>query len=254
MQTASLWKRGRQRHLQLIQEVDDEELPSKLHLTDNSKTGISIDFAIHKTCTPTAVCMGVGEDSAGCYALRGFMSFPNAVRMHARNQRLADYLEKASLREVHRVVDALYSDLPRGLDWLRWNGAGDLSPGACRMINAFTARYDDILLWVISRKPDMIAKLRDRKTLKLLMSLDHSTPEKTAARLRAFTKKFKVGKARLAYTRVSEEDVPPKDAWVIFNKHVGGSFNDWPHKNVCPSSLPDTNHVNACDPCRRCFR
>jgi len=252
--TDSLWKRSRQRHLQLIQEVDDEEIPSKLHLTANSKTGSSIDFAIHKTCRPTAVCSGIGEDSAGCYALRGFMGFPNSVRQHARNQRLADHLATASIREVRRVTDALYSDLPRVREWLRWNGAGDLSLGACRLINCFTGRYGDVVLWVISRKPEMIAKLKDRKTLKLLMSLDHSTPEKTAAQLRALTKKFKQGKARLAYTRTSEEDTPPRDAWVIFNKHTGGNFNDWEHARVCPASLPETDHVGACDPCRRCFK
>ena len=250
----SLWAKSRPRHLALIQTVESEELPLKLHLTANSKTGISIDFAIHQTCTPTAVCMGVGDNSASCYALRGFMSFPNAVRMHARNQRLAAYLETAPYREVRRVADALYSDLPRGLDWLRWNGAGELSPGACRLINCFTKRYDDVLLWVISRRPDMVRRLKDRPTLKLLLSLDHSTPVEIATRLRALTKKFKEGRARLAYTRVSEEDVPPKDAWVVFNKHMGASFNAWAHPKVCPASLPDTEHRDACDPCRRCFK
>lgn len=250
--TESLWKRSRLRHLPILHE--DVELPQKLHLTRNSKTSISIDFPIHATCRPTAVCMGVGDNSASCYALKGFQSFPNAVRAQARNQALVDHLAISPLSEVRRVVDALYSDLPRGMAWLRWNGAGDLTPGACRLINCFTGRYDDVLLWVISRKPEMIAKLKDRKTLKLLMSLDHSTPEKTAAQLRALTQKFKLGKARLSYTRVSEEDVPPKDAWVIFNKHMGRNFNDWPHPRVCPASLPETDHVGACDPCRRCFK
>lgn len=250
--TESLWARSRVRHLPILRE--DVELPKKLHLTKNSKTGISIDFPIHATCRPTAVCMGVEGSAASCYALKGFQSFPNAIRAQARNQALVEHLASASIKEVHRVAEALYGDLPRGMEWLRWNGAGDLTPGACRLINTFTARYDDVLLWVISRKPDMIAKLKDRKTLKLLMSLDHSTPETTAERLRQLTKKFKVGKARLAYTRTSEDDVPPKDVWVVFNAHSGKIFNDWPHSRVCPASLPGTKHEGACDPCRRCFR
>ena len=249
----SLWAKSRPRHLALIQSVESEELPQKLHLTENSKTGISIDFAIHRTCVPTKVCMGVGDASAGCYALRGFLSFPNAVKHHARNQRLADYLEKAPYREVIRVANALYSEIPRGVDWIRWNGAGDLSPGACRLINCITARYEDLVLWVISRKPDMIETLKDRKSLQLLFSLDHSTPDKSVSRLRELTQRFRRGSARLAYTRVSEEDVPPKDAFVIFNRHVGKHYADWPHPNVCPASLPGTEHEGACDVCRKCF-
>ena len=251
---SSTWAKSRPRHLAIIQSVQQEDVPSKLHLTDNSKTGISIDFPIHSTCRPTAVCMGVGEDSASCYALRGFLTFPNAVKLHARNQLLVDYLNSAPYAEVVRVADALWSDLPKRATWLRWNGAGELSPGACRLINCFTRRHEDVVLWVISRRPDMVRRLRDRKTLKLLLSLDHSTPEKIAKRLRAATERFVKGSARLAYTRVSKEDVPPKDVHVVFNKHMSGNYNDWPHKKVCPASLPDGEHVGACDPCRRCFK
>lgn len=250
----STWSKTRRRHLTVIRGVDEEELPKALHLTKNSKTGFSVDFAIHLTCRPTRVCMGDGPDSAGCYALAGFMTYPNAVKHQARNQRLMNYLATSSPREVLRVAQALWSALPRGQDWLRWNGAGDLTPGACRLINCLTSRFPSLILWVISRKPDMVVKLQDRKSLRLLVSLDHSTPEKTAARLREVCERFRVGKARVSYTRTSEEDKPPRDAWVVFNKHQGGNFNDWPHKHVCPASLPDTKHEGACDECRRCFK
>lgn len=252
--TDSTWAKSRSRHLAIIDSVDEEELPAKLHLTANSKTGISIDFSIHTTCRPTAVCMGVGSDSAACYALRGFMSFPNAVKHHARNQRLMEYLETSSTTEVQRVASALWSDLPRGTKWLRWNGAGDLTPGAVRLINAMSTRFSGLVLWIISRKPDMVAKIKDRKNIKLLLSLDKSTPPRIAAELRGVQEMFRVGSARLAYTRVSEEDIPPKDAWVVFNKHSGHKFNDWPHEHVCPASLPDTDHVGACDICQWCFK
>lgn len=250
----STWETSRPRHLAIIQSVQPEGPPSKLHLTKNSKTGISIDFPIHATCRPTSVCMGAGENSACCYALRGFMTFPNAVKQQARNQMLVEYLSSAPYTEVRRVADALWSDLPRGTSWLRWNGAGELSPGACRLINCFTRRHDDVLLWVISRRPDMVALLRDRKTLKLLLSLDHSTPKKVASDLREAARRFRLGAARLAYTRVSGEDIPPNDIHVVFNKHVSGNYNDWPHRKVCPASLPGAEHVGACDPCRRCFK
>jgi hypothetical protein len=183
------------------------------------------------------------------------MSYPAAVRQHALNQRLVDALIEAPYAEVVRVTDALWSELPRGQDWLRWNGAGDLTPGACRVINCFTRRHADIALWVITRKPLEVARLKDRKSLRLLLSLDHSTPKAIANELRLATTRFKRGVARLAYTRVDEDDVPPSDVWVVFNKHVGGRRYDWNDTTgtTCHATLPGVTHEGACDPCRRCF-
>ena len=45
----------------------------------------------------------------------------------------------------------------------------------------------------------------------------------------------------------------PKDVHVVFNKHTGAHYNAWPHEKVCPASLPDTDHVGACDICKWCF-
>jgi hypothetical protein len=250
----STWAKTRARHLAVIQSVEAEPLPDALHLTKNSKTGCSVDFPVHTTCCPTRVCMGSGDNSARCYALGGFMNFPNAVRQHALNQRLVDSLIDASPRTVKAVADRLWAQIPRGRNWLRWNGAGDLSPGACKVINALTRDHPDLLIWVISRRPDMIRLLADRAALRLLLSLDHSTPPATAQKLRSFKSKFKRAAVRFSYTRVSEEDKPPGDVAVVFNKHVGPTFNAWAHRKVCPASLPDTEHEGACDPCRRCFK
>ena len=52
---------------------------------------------------------------------------------------------------------------------------------------------------------------------------------------------------------VNEADIPPKDVHVVFNKHTGAHYNAWPHEKVCPASLPDTDHVGACDICKWCF-
>lgn len=250
----STWAKTRKRHLSIIQTVSEEPLEMRIHVTSNSKTGFSIDFPVHATCCPTRVCMGVGESSARCYALGGFMNFPNAIKWHARNQRLVDSLVGAPPAAAKLLADQIYAELPRGHNWLRWNGAGDLSEGACKLINAITRHHPDLALWVITRKPEMARRLVDRPSLRLLFSLDHSTPEKTAQQLRDLAKKIKKGRARLSYTRVSEEDGPPKDVDIVFNKHVGGNFNGWPHKKVCPASLPGTEHAGACDSCRRCFR
>ena len=249
----STWTKTRVRHLNIISAVDDEPLPKQLHITNNSKTGVSIDFPPHRTCKPTEVCMGNGKDSAACYALVGFMTYTASVRCHARNLRLVEYLEHAKYSEVIRVADQLWHSLPRGRDWIRWNGAGDLVPGACRLINTFTRRHEDVKVWVTSRRPDMVELLRDRKSLYLTLSMDKSTPKKTGIRLREQAARFKKATAKLSYTRVAEYDTPPDDAWVVFNKHVAAQKNGWPHPAVCPATLPDTNHAGACDACRHCF-
>ena len=182
------------------------------------------------------------------------MGYPNAVRQQARNQRLVAHLETAPYKEVCRIADALYWELPRGRDWLRWNGAGDLTPGAVRLINTFTRRHPDIIVWVITRKPIEARKLRDRVNLRVLFSQDMWTPAANKIRFRRLCKKFVLGVARRSYTRTTERDIPPPGTWVVFNRHVGGYFNDWEHKNVCPASLPGTDHVDACEDCRRCFK
>lgn len=252
--TESLWTKSRKRHLPLIAEVDQEPEPTRLHVTKNSKTGVSVDFAVHLTCSPTQVCMGVGDRSAACYALKGFMTFPNAVRHQVRNQRLMEYLEAATPTEVQRVAGALWSSIPRGTDWIRWNGAGDLSPGAVRLINAFSARFPDVTLWITSRKPALAADIKDRKSISLLMSIDRSTPAKVAKLIWQLPERFRKGRARVSYTRVDEEDVPPPGVHVVFNNHQSGRYQDWPHPAVCPASLSTGVHAGACDPCRRCFK
>jgi len=249
----STWTKTRRRHLSIIKEAAKEPLPRTLHLTDNGKTGVSVDFPPHVTCNPTRVCMGEGRQSASCYALSGFMTYTNSVRCHARNYRLAAHLETAPYREVARVADDVWNRLQRGRDWIRWNGAGDLFPGACRIINAFTRRHADIRVWVTTRKPDMVALLRDRRSLYLTLSIDKSTPVKVGISLREQAARFKHAQAKLSYTRVAEDDHPPFDTWVVFNKHVGGTRYAWDHPSVCPATLPEASHENACDKCRHCF-
>lgn len=254
MSAPTTWSKTRARHLSVIQAAErEEDLPKALHVTGNSKTGRSVDFPVHATCNPTKVCMGGEGRTAACYAMSGFMGYNYVVIHQARNQRLAQHLATAPYSEVVRVVDTLYAELPRGTDWLRWNGAGDLTPGSVRIVNTFTRRHSDVALWVISRKPAMIKRLRDRASLRLLMSNDHSTPSKIAKRFRELQSRFVLGAARMAYTRVAEDDKPPDDTYVVFNKHQGGYYNDWRHPQVCPSSLSFTNHEEACDRCRHCF-
>jgi hypothetical protein len=192
--------------------------------------------------------------NAPCYALSGFMSYSTSVAKHAENLRLVEHLEQAPYREAVRVADELWGQIERGRDWLRWNGAGDLTEGSVRVINALTAIHHDLKVWVISRKPRLAAQLRDRPQVRLMLSLDYTTPVAVARQMRELVTRFRHGVCRLAYTRTSEADIPPRDAYVVFNRHTGGHRRDWPHPKVCPATLPDHEHVDACDECRRCFR
>ena len=251
---SSTWEKTRQRHLTVIRETLAGEVPDTLHVSGNSKTGRSVDFPPHATCNPTAVCSGAaGARSAPCYALTGFQGFSNAVRRHAGNLALVTALESATDAEVIRVATALRSKLPAGPTWLRWNGAGDLTPGSVRLLNVFGEMFPEVTLWIISRKPREIAGLHDLASFAILASVDESTPVKVATALRDAVARFEFAKARIAYVRVAEDDVPPDDAHVTFNKHTGGNRNGWAHPSVCEATLPGGPHENACDSCRRCF-
>ena len=251
---SSTWEKTRQRHLTVIRETLAGDLPLTLHVSGNSKTGASVDFPPHATCNPTAVCSGAnGARSAPCYALTGFQGFSNAVRRHAGNLALVTALEGATDAEVIRVANALRAKLPAGPCWLRWNGSGDLTAGAVRLLNTFGEVFPEVTLWIISRKPREIAGLRDLPSFAILASVDESTPAKIAADLRAAVARFELAKARIAYVRVAADDLPPDDAFVTFNRHTGGKRNGWAHASVCEATLPDGPHDNACDSCRRCF-
>lgn len=226
--------------------------PSTLYLSENSKTGVSVNFPIIGTCQPTKKCIKY------CYAGAGMLNFSNSIAAQMRNLKLVEHLEKAKQSEVDQVADTLYEETVKaGQNWLRWNGVGDLMPGTIRVIKTLALRHEDLTQWIISRKPDMIRKLPDLKPLVIMVSLDGSEDEKRSRALIEGRKKFKVARYRMAYVKVRDDAVPaPRWAYVVFNEHQSSRrYGDGQDPRTCPATIPDgAEHEGACDSCRRCFK
>lgn len=122
-----------------------------------------------------------------------------------------------------------------------------------RIINEIAQREPKLTLWVITRIPDMAAKLQDLKSIKILFSLDASTPEIITQRAKELKRSFKHAKFRFSWVRDTARKAP-RIANIIFNKHIGRKKEAFSSdERTCHATLPNHNHSNSCDSCRRCF-
>jgi len=233
-------------------EIMAEPLRMVLQLSTNEKTGLSVNVPI-STCTPTALCMRY------CYTLQGRTWMPSSLAVQMRNQRLFDYLATASDDVVRTVAyDIAAQCRKKKTKMLRWNGVGDLSVGACRVINMLLAIDPELTLWVISRRADMIVRLDDAANLRLQISLDPTTPVKVEATLRSLAHNYRKAAVRYAFTRTAESDVANGPINTTFNYHKSDDrawFGVDP--TACPASVPvdkgGIGHKGACASCQRCF-
>jgi len=234
-------------------EIELEPLPTAVRLSGNSKTGWSINAPLSE-CEPTAECSRV------CYVLNSPMGrFPDSLRVMLRNQRLFDSLEHADQSAVDAVAYGLAHDCRRArVDFLRWNGSGDLSPGAVRVVNALLRIMPDMPIWCISRKPSVIEQLSDAPSLRLQISIDRTTAPSRRDALQRAAKRFDRAAVKFAYTRTSEDAPAPDFIAVTFNYHKGSKRSSWgPDATACAATVPVSEggaaHDNACASCRRCF-
>ena len=227
--------------------LESRILPARIFLSNNEKTGISVNLPIALTCEPTKLC------ASYCYAGIGRLAMDRSLDRQVDNFLLLQEAENWTPEQCKVVANDLLRQVGKA-DFLRWNGSGDLLPGTVRIIKALTRIAPGLIQWVISRK-ELANELPDHPAIRLLLTLDASTPEKKAARLREIARTFKRAKVRLAYVRVSNEDIPPKDVDIIFNKHVMSGRRLFLPKDprTCEATTPGVSHKGACNECRRCF-
>lgn len=230
-----------------------KEEPRGLYLSDNDKTGHSINVPIPLTCHPTAAC------SKYCYGMSGPIAFPMSLVRQAQNWMRFEYLAKASVSEVNQEADRIAGAmLYAQQDFLRVFGVGDLQPGSVRFINALARRHPTLTLWVSTRRTDLVDGLRPAKNLHIMLSTDATTPEKELKRMRRFIQRRRP-QAYLAFVQRSVDERPPKDAAVVFAEHkAGGRRSLWTKEEAdtrtCPATINGgTAHTDACARCRFCF-
>lgn len=237
----------RKRSLAVLNNVQEKNAPASVRVSGNLKTGSSINLSITETCNPTKEC------SKYCYGLRGPIGFSNSIAVQHSNTIRFNYLENASQEIVDTEVHAIAAQVQKlRQDWIRWNGVGDLIPGSVRIINRMAELYPNIIQWVVTRKVLQAKNLSDKKSIKILFSLDDSTPETIKNRAIELKKTFKKAKFRFAFTQRTAVK-PPRIASIVFNEHIGRHKSDWKDSRVCEATVAGKNHEMACDSCRRCF-
>lgn len=237
----------RKKFLPVIQD-SQIEMSDSIQISSNGKTGHSINLSILETCQPTKEC------SKYCYGIRGPSAFSNSIKAQHRNTLRFQYLETAPFHVILEECEKIYSVLNKsGKNWIRWNGVGDLIPGSIRVINAFAEIYPDIIHWVVTRKVREAAQLKDLSNIRILFSLDKSTPEKIKNEALNLSKNYKNGIVRYSWTQRDMERAP-EYIDIVFNEHIlrkRSVFNQ--DFRVCEATLPNHSHLDSCNSCRRCF-
>ncbi len=234
--------------------IEEDDVPDTLFLSNNDKTGLSINTSIVRTCRPTPAC------SVYCYGLVGRIAMPASLRRQAENAAMFSIEEWAQLAD--EAVDIAHV-VSRQQDFLRMFGVGDLQPGSVYFINQLSSYAKTakprFRIWVATRKFDEAAKLIDNKNLHVMLGFDSSTP----ARWR--TEGLKLLAQRrpqffAAWVRQQEGERVPSWVDVVFEMHRHGFGRaKWrPHPKACPATIHEKQPgsmplAGACAKCRFCF-
>ena len=211
-------------------------------LSFNKVTGYSVNVPIASTCRPTATCLET------CYFAKGAPSWTNSLKHQAAVQNLITHDPRGFAERVALEYDQL------GLTFLRWNGGGDLFSESVLVINYLGRIRPDIILWVVTRIPELAAQIDHLDNVFIHFSLDkHSLNRR---------EKFIQLKPRSANYFFSYQcepnELPPANmlgkAAVLFfdNYHLTGSVERYRKEIVCPLNGKD-NIAETCVKCRRCF-
>lgn len=236
--------------------VESDDAPDTLFLSDNAKTGLSINTSIAHTCRPTPAC------SIYCYGLDGRIAMPAALQRQAENAAVFGVDDDNWAQLADEAVDIAYV-VSRQQDFLRMFGVGDLQEGSAYFINQLSAyaklSKPKFRIWVSTRKFDLAATLVDNANLHVMLSFDSTTPARwRTAGLKLLAKRRPQFFA--AWVRQSEDEVVPRWADVVFeqHRHGHGRAKRTPHKRACPATIHETcpgsvELAGACEKCNFCF-
>jgi hypothetical protein len=218
--------------------------PDEGVLSGNKVTGYSLNVPIWSTCQPTEVC------AAACYFAKGPSSWPAAL---AKQIRLLNSIR----RDPHTMAERVISEYDRlKLEFIRWNGGGDLFPESVAMLNHLASLRPDITIWVVTRKPDMAAMIGDHRNVYIHFSLDRAS---LSRRVR-FEALSPISKQYFFSYQVAKDETP--DAATLAGASVV-FFDGYKPANLevaqqvagaalCPLNTRD-DITAACTTCRRCF-
>lgn len=225
-------------------------------------SGVSVNFSILKTCSPTNQC-------SGCYASdpKALMTWDRSIMAYYANtlavntnpvlfgQRVAQWVAKPNTRRRLECVTGDYA--------LRWFGSGDLTPASINAIISYLQATDDWLTKygrrsvaaVFSRKPHMINRLIDKARqagvlgrIAINMSLDGSDVGESIDRYRVVYDADNAQHIRVVQY-VNVDDFVFANAATVFPDHDTKQLIDNDARD-CPAIRTDS--INCMD-CGACF-
>lgn len=216
--------------LQGSEELADGESP----FSTNRVTGWSINFPIAATCRPTSVCVKT------CYFGCGPATWPASLKKQWRvyHSTVADPQSMAA--RVARWAGRLR------LDYVRWNGGGDLFAESVACINAAAPLMPGVPQWVVTRLPELATSIAPAANVFVHVSVDRCSMHKLD-RMAGYA-----GRWFWSYQCDRGESPPPSVAPVVFYDGYAPPDGERLDEDACPLNAAE-DIAGVCGQCRRCF-
>lgn len=203
----------------------------------NKVTRWSLNVPIIGTCKPSLVC------AETCYFAKGPSTWTASLK---KQHRLKNAIEADPDRVADMIVE---SAIKKKMDFIRWNGGGDLFEEMLPCIDRVAVLLPDVQQWVVSRIPELAARVTPRPNVWVHLSTDRSC----MGRLDEMRRLVPAGLQWFwSYQGDTTEGTPPNSiAPVIFRD--GYDRKGHPAvENDCPLNDAESI-VRICEGCRRCF-
>ncbi len=138
--------------------------PGESPLSRNAVAGATVEVPIEATCSPSKVCVG------DCYAASGPQAIPHNIAKQFRTLRSMEADPQGFAERIAAEADRI------GAGHIRWNGVGDLTPAAIIAIHALARLRPDLPVWVVTRIPELAARVGSFPNVFVHFSLDRAEP------------------------------------------------------------------------------
>ena len=208
----------------------------------NKVTGYSVNVPIYSTCKPTATCIKT------CYFSIGAPSWSNSLRHQAM---VFESIKANPITFAERIA-LEYDQL--GLNFLRWNGGGDLFSESVAVINYLGKIRPDIILWVVTRIPEYAAQINHLNNVFIHFSLDkHSLGRKEQfLRLNPRSQNYFFSYQCEPNELPNPEKIGRSSVLFFDNYQPTGNFDHFESEVICPLNGKE-DISGTCIKCRRCF-
>lgn len=229
-------------------ELDPSEKRPVSLLSGNKVTGYSVNFPIANTCRPSKVCIET------CYYAAGATAWNASLRKQL-------WLMQHCIENPVEFAEEIVSEYrKKKLNYLRWNGGGDLFPASVEALNHIGKNHPDVIIWIVTRIPEMAALVNQHDSLYVHFSLDKHSLERRE-QVKSLTKRpiffsYQCEKGE----KPDVEDLTQNQGVSLFffdNYYLTDPIYEEKFKQfLCPLNLNRTNTgdiTGSCGECRRCF-